>query len=231
MSADIDPHGLAALPRRPAPARTHRLIPSRFPPVQTFERVSRPQDLAAVIELEGWTNDRLVEVRLRRLPEDRWVYGRPNASIVMAAFLHAAPQGTRFAGAELGAWYASARLETAMLEVVDAVRRELAQSALGEKTEEYREYTARLDGAYLDIRGRRSDLHEADPAAYARTQAFGEAVRAAGEPGILYDSVRAPGGENVVAYDPTRVCDVVQARHYRATVRLAGKVVVERLDA
>jgi hypothetical protein len=54
------------------------------------------------MELVGWTNDRLVADRIARLPQTEWVYGVPNASIVMAAFLHVAPGGMRFNGPELG---------------------------------------------------------------------------------------------------------------------------------
>ena len=49
---------------------TWRMIPSRFPPIQTFETVSSPDDLEAVMDLEGWTNDRLVVERLRGRPPD-----------------------------------------------------------------------------------------------------------------------------------------------------------------
>ncbi len=56
---------------------TFRLIPSRFPPVGAFDNVSSPDDLAAVMELEGWTNDRLVQARLNRLPRSRWLHIRP----------------------------------------------------------------------------------------------------------------------------------------------------------
>lgn len=86
-----------------APERTHRLIPSRFPPIDAFEAVTCAGDLEPVLDLEGWTNDRLVAPRLGRLPKSEWVYGRPNARVVMAAFLHGAPKGTRFAGPDLGA--------------------------------------------------------------------------------------------------------------------------------
>lgn len=65
------------------------------------------------MELVGWTNDRLVADRIRRLPANEWVYGSPNASIVMAAFLHVAPGGMRFNGPDLGAWYAAGNLKTA----------------------------------------------------------------------------------------------------------------------
>jgi hypothetical protein len=51
---------------------TFRLIPSRYPPIAAFETVSSSDDLAGAMELEGWTNDRLVEERLARLPRDDW---------------------------------------------------------------------------------------------------------------------------------------------------------------
>ena len=213
------------------PERTHRLIPSRFPPIGAFEAVASPRDLEAVFELEGWTNDRLVAPRLKRLPQWEWVYGRANASVVMASFLHGAPQGTRFAGPELGAWYAASALETAVLEVVNGIRREIALSALEQKTEELREYTARLGGAFVDIRGTRPDLHDPDPACYPATQVFGRAVRAGPHGGITYDSVRHRGGVNWVSYRPSRVEDVIQARHFRTMVPLSGKVVVSEMDA
>ena len=209
--------------------RTHRLIPSRFPPIAAFETVTAPEDLEAVLELEGWTNDRLVAPRLRRLDRSDWVYGRPNASVVMAAFLHGAPQGTRFAGPDLGAWYAAGALETSVLEVVNGIRREIALSALEQKTEELREYTARLEGAFVDIRGTRPDLHDPDPATYSVTQLFGRSVRMGPYAGIAYDSVRDPGGVNWVSYRPARVLDVLQARHFRVVVPRSGKVFVEQL--
>jgi hypothetical protein len=214
-----------------APERTHRLIPSRFPPIDAFETVTRPQDLEAVLELEGWTDDRLVVTRLRRLPRNEWVFGRANASVVMAAFLHGAPQGTRFAGADLGAWYAASALETSVLEVVNGIRREIALSALQQKTEELREYTARLEGDFVDIRGGRPDLHDPDPGVYPSTQVFGRKVRAGPHAGIVYDSVRHSGGTNWVAYRPSRVRDVLQGRHLRVVVPLSGKVHATDLKA
>jgi hypothetical protein len=207
-----------------APDQTHRLIPSRFPPINAFETVAQPGDLEAVLELEGWTNDRLVASRLKRLPRSEWVYGRPNASVVMAAFLHGAPHGTRFAGPDLGAWYAASELITAALEVANGIRREIALSSLEQKTEELREYTGRLHGDFVDIRGARPDLHDPDPATYPISQGFGRSVRTGPHLGIAYDSVRHPGGVNWVAFRPSRILDVIQARHFRLVVPQTGKV-------
>ena len=74
-----------------APQPTYRLIPSRFPPIGLFDTVATAADLPAVMELVGWTNDRLVVERLNRLPQSAWVFGRPNSSVIMASFLHGAP--------------------------------------------------------------------------------------------------------------------------------------------
>lgn len=52
------------------------------------------------------------------------VYGTPNASIVMAAFLHVAPGRMRFNGSDLGAWYASDDIRTEAAEVGHHLRRE-----------------------------------------------------------------------------------------------------------
>jgi len=206
-----------------------RLIPSRFPPINLFETVSSADDLEAVMELEGWTNDRLVAERVARLPRDEWVYGTPNASIVMASFLHAAPSGLRFSGRELGAWYAAMAVNTAIFEVAHHLRREASRSGASEMRGQYRTYSATLDGFYEDIRGQQSarpDLY--DPADYTAGQVFGEAVRRSGN-GIVYDSVRHLGGVNVVAYRPRKIRDIIQCEHYELTVPLTGKIVARRL--
>ncbi|MET7245557.1 RES family NAD+ phosphorylase [Methylobacterium sp. EM32] len=214
----------------PAPHPTYRLIPSRFPPIGLFDTVATATDLAAVMELAGWTNDRLVAERLARLPQAEWVYGRPNASIVMASFLHVAPGGLRFNGGDLGAWYAAATLRTAVAEVGHHLRREAVATSLPELTRTYRAYTARLDGRYRDLRGAvPSDPPGIlDPQDYAASQGFGEAVRAAGGHGLLYDSLRHAGGVNVVAYRTRSILDVTQGDHYAVTVQAAASRIEAR---
>ncbi|MBK1838850.1 RES family NAD+ phosphorylase [Azospirillum sp. YIM B02556] len=209
---------------------THRLIPSRFPPIPAFDGVTRPEDLEAVMELEGWTNDRLVRERVARLPRDQWVYGVANASVVMAAFLHAAPAGGRFNSGELGAWYGAWALKTAIAEVAHHLRREAVYRRLPEMRLTYRLYTARLDGSFLDIRGQgaaRPDLYAAVD--YRASQAFGEEVRRGGQAaGIVYDSLRHQGGVNAVAYRPRLILEVTQADHYEITAPVEGAVVARR---
>jgi len=202
-----------------APRPSYRLIPSQFPPIGLFETVARAADLEAVMELVGWTNDRLVADRIQRLPEDEWVYGVPNASIVMAAFLHVAPGGMRFNGADLGAWYAADHLKTAAAEVGHHLRRETVARGVATMVRTYRSYSAILIGDYLDIRGEqalRRDVY--DGTSYAASQVLGEEVRSSGGAGILYDSVRLRGGVNIAAHRPRNIRDVAQADHFEITV-------------
>lgn len=214
-----------------APKPNHRLIPSRFPPIGLLETVATAADLTAVMELVGWTNDRLVAERVARLPQSEWVFGRPNSSIVMAAFLHVAPGGMRFNGADLGAWYAADELRTAAAEVGHHMRRETIARGIPSMSRIYRAYSANLLGEYLDIRGQqqiRADVYAPDR--YDASQKLGESVRAAGGAGILYDSVRRRGGVNVAAHRPRNILEITQTGHFEITVSaIARTIEVRRL--
>lgn len=220
-----------SLPKIAIGQSTFRLIPSRFPPIQTFETVASEDDLAAVMELEGWTNDRLVIERLQRLPKDQWVYGTANSSIVMASFLHVGPLGSRFNGSDLGAWYAAKTEKAAIAEVAHHLKREAALTGRPYLRMQYRTYSANLGGSYVDIRGLKSSRPELyDASDYAASQTFGEGLRSAGEDGIAYDSVRLIGGENIVAYRPKNIGAVTMGSHYEVTAPLTGKIVARKLS-
>jgi RES domain len=209
-----------------APRPAHRLIPSQFPPIGLFDTVTTTADLVAVMELVGWTNDRLVADRIDRLPQREWVYGVPNASIVMAAFLHVAPGGMRFNGPELGAWYASDDIRTAAAEVGHHLRREAVARSVATMSRTYRVYAATLLGDYLDIRGQqvtRPDVYASDR--YDASQKLGEDVRASGGAGLLYDSLRRRAGSNAVAHRPRNVVDIAQTDHFEITVLATSRTI------
>ena len=220
------------LPLAEAPRPAFRLIPSRFPPIGAFDTVSTPADLEAVMELEGWTNDRLVLHRLRRLPQAEWVFGRPNASVVMAAFLHAAPLGGRFNGPDLGAWYASASLVTAAAEVGHHLRREALDTRRETLSRDFRCYGCAIEGLHADIRGQQAARPAIyNPARYAASQAFGEDLRASGANGILFSSLRHRDGENIAVFRPSLVGAVTQREHLRVTVRAdERRIVVQAIE-
>jgi RES domain-containing protein len=172
------------------------------------------------MELAGWTNDRLVAQRINRLPRAEWVYGRPNASIVMASFLHVAPGGMRFNNADLGAWYAAAALSTAVAEVAHHLRREAVARGVVSVQRKYRQYTAVLEGFYLDIRDEQAARRDVyDPVSFATSQVLGET--ASSRAGIIYDSIRHVGGISVVAHRPRNILEVTQADHFEISVQAA----------
>lgn len=217
-----------------APNPSFRLIPSRFPPVGLFDTVTTAADAQAVMELAGWTNDRLVADRLDRLPRSQWVYGRPNASVIMATLLHTAPEGMRFNSPELGAWYAAKEIETAAAEVGHHLRREALARNVPSMRRTYRTYSARLLGDdYRDIRGLQAsqpDIYRSDR--YDAAQLFGEAIRAEGMAGILFDSLRRRSGTNIVAFIPPHITEVLQTDHYEIGVEAKGRTIeVRRLSA
>jgi hypothetical protein len=162
------------------------------------------------MELVGWTNDRLIADRIARLPQTEWVYGVPNASIVMAAFLHVAPGGMRFNGPDLGAWYAADDLRTAAAEVGHHLRRETVARNVTTMTRTYRAYAATLLGDYLDIRGQQVTRPE---------------VLTSGGAGLLYDSLRRRAGSNVVAHRPRNIIDILQTDHFEIAVSAASRTI------
>lgn len=216
-----------------APRPTWRLVPSRFPPIGLFDTVATAADAAAVMELAGWTNDRLVAERIDRLSRDQWVYGRPNASIVMASFLHVAPGGMRFNGPDLGAWYASASIVTAAAEVGHHLRREAVARSVKVMRRTYRTYSAVLTGDYLDICAKQAEHPDAYASeSYDGGQVLGEKVRTSGASGIVYDSLRHRDGRNVVGYQPSNITEVVQTDHFEVSIETGSRRIdVRKLHA
>src|SRR4051812_45780612 len=91
-----------------------RIIATRYPPTDLFERVSPdPAVWEALIELEQLVNPRVRDDigEIRLVPAHRRVSG-PNASWVMAPFTHMNPKGSRFSDGSYEVYYAADRLST-----------------------------------------------------------------------------------------------------------------------
>ncbi len=194
---------------------TYRIIPSRFPPVQLFERVADAADLEAVLAIEALTNDRVRdevgEISLVA-PEDR-VSGA-GAGYVMAAFTHVSPVGGRFTDGTFGAYYTAADLPTAIDETVYHRERFLRATAEAPIEVEMRVLRARLRGRLHDVRGlERAHPELYHPEDYRASQALGRALHAASSWGVVYRSVRRPGGECAAVLRPRIISHCQQAQH------------------
>jgi len=181
-----------------------RIVPSRFPPIDLFERVAPARDWEALIELESLTNDRLRDEvgQIQLVPPAERVSG-PGAGYVMAPFTHIAPDGGRFNDPTFGAYYTSRSLDAAVSETRYHRARFLRLTAEPPLELDMRVLEARLAGEYHDLRGLAADWPGVyDPDDYAAGQALARRLRAAGADGIAYDSVRHVGGECAAAFRP-----------------------------
>jgi hypothetical protein len=195
---------------------TARLVPSRFPIVGLFDRVAAPDDLGAIFELEGWTNDRIsAELGIRQMvPRDEWVVGQPMASVVMAAYCHPRPGGGRFSSDDRGAWYAARTIDAALSESIYHRSRELAEVGVLEARMQMRVYLSDFSTRFHDIRGAGAPAALYDPVDYSASQRFARQLLSTGSHGLVYRSVRHPGGECVACFRPRLVKNVRIGGHY-----------------
>jgi hypothetical protein len=215
-----------------------RLVASRYPTVGLFDRVARPADIDAVIELEGWTNDRISGELgiLNAVSRDEWVVGRPMDSVIMAAFCHPLPGGARFTGADRGAWYAGRTLDTAVAESTYHRTEELREIGAFETRVEMRVYLADFSARFHDVRsqateGRLAALSTAvhNPDDYSRSQQLGRELLESGSNGIVYRSVRHAPGECIACFRPRLVRNVRAGGHYEYRWEGAPQPRVRRL--
>jgi hypothetical protein len=193
---------------------THRLIPARYSDrdESVLTRLTDdPDDLNALFELEGATNDRLLGEAglLPGITVRELVFGIPYSHIVNAAFTHASPLGSRFNRPERGAWYAAFPRETSEIEVAYHKGKELQEVNWQEKeTFSFVDFLADFRGQFHDIRGdtRFGDCLDAN--SYKASQCLARELLEGGSAGVVYPSVRHNGGTCIVCFRPALVNNV-----------------------
>ena len=194
----------------------HRIIRSRFPPIDLFEDIADPADWDAIVLGEMKTNPRLSESvgALDLVPIARRVAG-DGASWVMAPFVHASPdRPSRFSDGSYGVYYAGDRYEVALFETIYHHEQFMAATAQSAGwTSEFRELIGSVDSHLHDLRDDDSFAPCLDPDDYAAAQTLAAELRAEGSDGIVYRSVRFPEGDCIAAFWPDVVAIPVQGRH------------------
>jgi len=197
--------------------RASRLVPSRYPVAGLLDRVAAPADLDALFELESWTNDRISNELgvLQTIPREEWVTGRPMATVVMAAFCHPREGGGRFTSGDRGAWYAGRTTETALAESIYHRTEELREVGGFETRVQMRAYLADFSARFHDLRAeRRAYAPLYHPRNYQTSQVVGRQLFENAANGIVYRSVRDPGGECIACFRPALVRNVRAGGHY-----------------
>lgn len=177
--------------------------------------MAAPEDLDVVFAIEALTNPRirqeLGEVSLVD-PADRVVGA--GASLVMAAFTHLNPSGSRFSNGAYGVYYAAEALETAVAEVSYHRAEFLRRTSEPEIDIDLRWIQADVQARVHDLRGCRATAPEVySPTSYGASQALGQMLRAQGSAAVAYDSVRHVGGSCVAVFKPRVLSNARAAGH------------------
>ena len=177
-----------------------------------------PSLVSDLAEIEGATSARLLEESSVAHPA---LTGRPHSNFVNAAFAYFRPlEMNRFNGRERGAWYASLNVETSLAEVAFHMRRELERVNDFHTVVEYAEMWASFAGNFVDLRNVNPTpdcLHPDAAIGYPAGNLLAEEAIAEGVNGIIYPSVRHPGGTCIVALWPHVVQSVAQGKVIRLT--------------
>jgi hypothetical protein len=196
----------------------HRIIASRYPPIQLFERLTGdPADWERLAEVESLTNSRIRDEigEIRLVPAEDRVSG-PGASWVMASFTHLSPRGSRFSDGSYGVYYAARELETAIAETTFHMGRFYEATKDPPHGEEMRVLVGGVDSSLHDLRGDPARWQaQLDPDDYSAGRELGRRLRKAGSNGIVYPSVRRRTGQCLGAFRPKAVGLPVPGRHLR----------------
>lgn len=201
---------------------TCRLIPSRFADLDdsVLAPLADNDDvLRDLFDLDNATNERLrgESGLLPGIGMDELVFGVPNFRIVNAAFTYARPEGSRFNDGERGAWYCGFDAETSLAEVIFHKTVEYAEIDRFDDSVSYQSLLADFSASFHDLRGVAAYADSLAADSYIASQALAHSLLEAGSMGIIYPSVRHPGGICLACFRPALVGNVRKAQSYRLT--------------
>jgi hypothetical protein len=188
----------------------YRLIPSRFPPVNVYERLGSASLIAAAQRLEDLTNPRLAAKR--RLMESP-ALGQISPYRVQnwnhAPFAYLNPEGTHWLSPAFGALDLAKDPETALIIAIE--RREAFLKRTHEKAID-------LDMRLLmtEVAGKFANLENHQPISSAEERrAIGQKVYLSGSAGILYRRADACSGRCVSVFRGDVLGKSTQSTHYK----------------
>lgn len=185
-------------------AQACRIVPTRYPAVNLYDRVADDADFEALYALEAMTNARTREElgQIEQVPRDQRLYG-PGSGPIMAAFTHVNTQGSRFSAGAWGVFYAARELPTAVAETRYHHGRFLAATQEAPMHLPMRLYHVAIDAKLHDLRPVGAVSHAVyDENDYSASRALGARLRGEGSAGVAYRSVRRQGGQCAGLFRP-----------------------------
>ena len=201
---------------------THRLIPSRHRPRDESVLAliaDDDQHLRAIFDLDHATNVRLLAEHdlAPGIGVHELVFGVPHFRVVNAAFTHPHPLGSRFNGPDRGAWYAALDVETSQAEVAYHKMLDLAEIGRFDDSVTYDDYLSDVNAELHDLRGDPAFAKCLASHSYVASQTLAERLLERQALGVIYPSVRHPGGTCIASFRPAIVTNVRRSTTYRFT--------------
>lgn len=192
----------------------YRIVSSEFPPIDFFEDLVEPDLMDDLFYIESLTNDRLRDEigEIALVAADDRISG-PGSSPVMAAFTHISKDTpSRFSDGTYGVYYAARTQETAIEETKFHRAKFLSYTNEDPGEIDMRVYIGEIAKPMHNIQNEKySNLHNPDD--WNPSQLFGQTLKEKNSWGIIYNSVRDPGGECIAALRPPCVTIPRQGPH------------------
>ncbi|WNW10366.1 RES family NAD+ phosphorylase [Pseudomonas sp. DTU_2021_1001937_2_SI_NGA_ILE_001] len=198
--------------------KAHRLVNSRFPPIDLFDDVADAAEFATLHEIQALTNPRLQNeigrLELIALPEIP--FGIVGCSYAVAPFTHVNPAGSRFSDGSIGVLYLADTVDTALAEVRYHQDRYWSNvPGLSYERFVFRSLVCHFSNQGCRdaaVRGLDDPIH--DPDDYTAARRLGRDAHDHACPGLRYRSVRAPGSLCWALMTPRHVRSVIQSAHF-----------------
>ena len=189
--------------------RASRLLPARYRAAECFERIQEPDDATApgLLERLSALTAAAGASDLEILDPAQVLFG-PGAGWINGSFI--TPRPGRFSTSRRGAFYLAEDVATSLAEIRHHLETTYRREGVREPVDlEYRALQAHLEGALPDIRPKLRNRAPWSaifaPESWTAGQAFADRLRDAGAPGVVYASLRHPGGSCAAVFDPNRV--------------------------
>jgi len=226
----VDPD---ALPMGEADWPVYRIISTRYPQINLFERVASPEHWDILYEIESLTNQRLRDEvgDINLVAREDRVFGA-GSSWIMAAFTHPPKEGQsgRF-NKDFGVYCCAPDEETAVAETSHHRARFLRDSRIMEPTNlDMRVLRAHLGPTQLHNLCELKDEDIYHPRDYSQSQLLGEEIRRRNSRGIHYRSVRCEG-ECIAVLRPNALSNAIHLKYLKYTYENGAIVDVALIDA
>lgn len=193
-----------------------RLINSKFPTIDLFDDVAKPEEFEALYAIQSITNLRCKNDNgtLTNLPKDKIPDGIPGCHYACAPFTHINPDGSRFSSGDFGVMYIADCAETAMAEVCFHQLKQWQNiEGLHFDSVVLRQLDVTFSADLIDIT-QQTDSSLYDPDNYLAAQSLGFTLHHLGQEGLQFQSVRRKGHTCWALMTPKRIKKVIQSNHY-----------------